>query len=138
MSFSRNLLVAILGESKEGGGVTWQLVTRLRKLNIGGYFAVVMNCGGDGATITNEARDEIEDLKELTSDNFRHAQREYEFWMDLINTQEGRMERQAQRIIAENPPNMNPNIIHAVRIGEAGVNEPIEDAQTQAHSQTQE
>ena len=120
LNFPKNLLVAILGESKEGGGVVWQVVTRLRKLNIGGLFAVAMNHGGDGETWENESRDQLNNLKEVVNRSFQQAQREHKFWTELIETQEERMERQVKRIIAENPGQAQPNVNPGARMEYAG------------------
>ena len=120
LNFSRNLLVAILGESKEGGGVVWQVVTRLRRLNIGGLFAVAMNHGGDGETWENESRDQLNNLKEVVNRSFQQAQREHKFWTELIETQEERMDRQVRRIIEENPGQEQPNVNPGARMEDAG------------------
>ena len=82
--------------------MAWHLLKRLKKLNIGGCLSAVINAGGDGTTVTDEAREEIKDLKNLVEENLIYAQREYTFWKDIVQTQENRMERMAQGAAAKN------------------------------------
>ena len=96
--YLRSMLAAMLGEGKEGGGMGWRLLKRLRRLNVGGCLSAVINAGGDGATATKEQREEIRTLKNLVEENYIYAQREYGFWKEIVQVQEDRLVRIEQGV----------------------------------------
>ena len=95
-TISRNtndMLMKMLGDGREAGGIAWQLQTKLRRLNQGGSLWTSMNTpGGGGIAVTEEMRAEITELEHMVEESYLMAQRDYTFWKSILQNQRNQMD----------------------------------------------